>query len=102
MVPNIMTLLYADDIIEGSDTVGRLQAMINVLSEFSKSWGLNINLEKTKIIVFRRGGVVKSNEKWFHDGKRIEVVPIITTNTSELFCNQSLIKTSNEIAHHNK
>ena len=32
--PNIMNLMYADDVTEGSDSVGRLQKMIDVLDEF--------------------------------------------------------------------
>lgn len=73
-VPNLMALLYADDIANGSDSVGRLQKMINVLENYCKLWGLTLNLLKTKIIVFRRGGIVKCNEKWHYDGKEIEVV----------------------------
>ena len=37
-----------------SDTVGRIQ--------------------KTKIVVFRRGGCLKQNEKWYYNAGKIEVV----------------------------
>jgi hypothetical protein len=57
MFPNVMLLLYADDLIEGTDTVGRLQKLINILENFCDKWGLNINLTKTKIMVFRNDGV---------------------------------------------
>ena len=42
---------------------------------FCSKWGLNVNLEKSKIIVFRNGGKLRSNEKWFYRGDRLEVVP---------------------------
>ena len=42
--PNVMLLLYADDAIQGTDTVGRLQKLLNTLSEYSKKWGLQINM----------------------------------------------------------
>ena len=51
-VPNLMIILYADDIAEGSDTVGRLQFMINVLVEYCRMWSLIVNLCITKIVVF--------------------------------------------------
>ena len=35
-VPNLMIILYADDIAEGSDTVCRLQFMINELVEYCR------------------------------------------------------------------
>ena len=68
--PNIILLLFADDIAMCSDMPGRLQHMLNVLKMFCDKWGLKLNLLKTKILVFRRGGIVKRNEKWFYGGKK--------------------------------
>ena len=47
---NQKILLYADD---SSDTVGRLQKIINVLFTYCKLWHLLVNMIKT-IVVFRR------------------------------------------------
>ena len=33
-----------------------------------------INLTNTKIVVFRRGGCLKQNEKWYYKGGKIQVV----------------------------
>ena len=33
-----------------------------------------VNLTKTKIVVFRREGCLKQNEKWYYNGGKIEVV----------------------------
>ena len=74
MAKNIMILLYADDVAKGACTVKKLQDMINVLEEFCKNWGLSVNVDKTKIMVFRKGGSIRNNEKWYMFGKLIEIV----------------------------
>ena len=75
-VPNITNLLFADDLAAGADTVGRLQKMIDVISAFCSKWGLAVNLAKTKVVVFRNGGPLRQNEKWFFNGEKLEVVSI--------------------------
>ena len=37
-------------------------------------WSLIVNLRKTKIVVFRRGGELKRSEKWYFNGKKMDVV----------------------------
>ena len=71
---NVMILLYADDMAMCSDTVGRIQKMIDVLGQFCEKWAMIVNLTKTKIVVFRRGVCLKQNEKWYYNGGKIEVV----------------------------
>ena len=56
---NIMILLYADDIAEGATTVKHLQDMIDVLELYCSKWGLTVNQSKTKIVIFKNGGVRK-------------------------------------------
>lgn len=49
--------------------------MINRLDRYCSLWGLSINLDKSKIIVFRKGGgVLANNEQWKYRGQRVEVV----------------------------
>ena len=72
---NLNILMYADDIADGSDMPIHTQRQINQLQLFCSHWGLGVNLDKTQIIVFRRGGPLKNYEKWFLDNRRIEVVP---------------------------
>ena len=69
--PNINMLLFADDLVLLGDNVGHVQQLLNNLSEFCSKFGLSVNLEKTKFMVFRNGGIVKDNEKVYLDGKRI-------------------------------
>ena len=71
---DIKILLYADDIATGGDSVGRLQRIINEIERFCDLWGLLLNMTKYKLVVFRRGGIVKNIEKWYFKGKEIEVV----------------------------
>ena len=71
---NIMILLYADDMALIADTVVRLQRMIDVLESYCCKWNMLVNLIKTTIMVFRRGGVLRKNEQWFYKGEKIEVV----------------------------
>jgi exonuclease III len=73
-IDNIISLFYADDIAGMSDTVLRLQQQIDCVSDFCDKYGMSINLEKTMIIVFRRGGIIKDSEKWFYKGDRIKTV----------------------------
>jgi len=73
---NIVALMYADDVAEGGDTVIRLQNTIDVLEKFCDKWGLNVNTKKTKIVVFRAGGVLKTVEKWFFKNQPLEIVNV--------------------------
>ena len=36
--------------------------MVDLIGKFCKSVGMEINLKKTKIMVFRNGGIVKQTE----------------------------------------
>ena len=72
--PNIACLLFADDLVAGADSVGRLQHMINIVNRFCHKWGLTVNMCKTKVMVFRNGGPLRMNEKWYFDNKLLEVV----------------------------
>ena len=52
----IQTLVYADDLVCVADTVGNLQKQINIIQNYCKNWGMKVNLDKTKIVVFRNRG----------------------------------------------
>ena len=47
---------------------------LNIVELFCKNTGMVVNINKTKIIVFRNGGFLRRDEKWFYQGKPIEVV----------------------------
>ena len=71
---SLISLLFADDVAGFSDTVRRLQRIIDTTANVCDLIDMNINLGKTKIIVFRNGGFLKDIEKWFYKGDSIEVV----------------------------
>ena len=48
--------MYADDLVILSKTKNGLQQSLNKLEEYVKKWGIELNLKKTKIMVFQRGG----------------------------------------------
>ena len=50
----ISCLLYADDVILMSTTRAGLQNKLNQLDNYCCDWGLQINTEKTKVVVFTR------------------------------------------------
>jgi hypothetical protein len=47
--------------------------MLDTLHCYNNEWNLTLNVDKTKIVVFRNGGKIRDNEKWFYNGKEIEV-----------------------------
>ena len=71
---DILLLMYIDDLCIFSDNVIDLQRKINTLKQFCDEWGMKVNLSKTKIMVFRNGGILKNIEKWYYGKDQIEVV----------------------------
>lgn len=71
----IKLLLYADDIVLIAKNPAALQLMINRLEKYCDDWGLTVNLNKSKAMVFRNGfGIYARNERWYYKGERIENV----------------------------
>ena len=54
----IFLLMYADDIVLFSETEDGLQSGLNVLHDYCQKWKLTVNTQKTKIVIFRKGGTV--------------------------------------------
>ena len=72
---NLFLLMYADDLVIFSETVVGLQTQLNSLEKYCKEWSLKINVQKTKIVIFRNGGKLYDNEKFYiDDNTEIEVV----------------------------
>ena len=53
-------LMFADDLTSMANTPGGLQSSIDILSRSAENLGLKINLEKTKIIVHRKGVIYQN------------------------------------------
>ena len=48
--------MFADDVALISNSVQGLQKQLNILNEFSKNNKMIVNIEKTKDMVFKKGG----------------------------------------------
>jgi hypothetical protein len=70
----ILILLFADDVILASHCIKGLQKQIDIVRSYADNFSLRVNLEKTKIIVFRKGGFLGTNEKWMYGIDNIQVV----------------------------
>jgi hypothetical protein len=55
-----------------------MQKAIDQTVKYCEDWGVKCNLNKTKIIVFKKGGRLKKNERLTMHGNNIEVVNEIT------------------------
>ena len=87
----IFLLMYADDTVLLGDTVLELQRKIRALEEFCEKWSMEVNLTKTKIIVFRNGGVMSKSEKFFYRGKRssqLHTIGILSLFSRRETCDQ--------------
>ena len=69
----LYTLLYADDTVILAESETELQKALDALELYCKLWQLQVNLDKTKIIIFSRGKVTKFGVFSF-GGNPIEVV----------------------------
>jgi hypothetical protein len=57
-------LLFADDLAVGATTIIGLQRVINCIKDFCEERNLKINVAKTKIAVFKKGGNPSRDDKW--------------------------------------
>ena len=70
----LFILLLADDVILLSETIVGLQNQLNNLHRAASSLHLKVNMKKSNIIVFRKGGYLKSRETWMYDTISMPVV----------------------------
>jgi hypothetical protein len=55
-----------------------MQKAIDQIVKYCEDWCVKCNLNKTKIIVFKKGRRLKKNERWTMHGNNTEVVDEIT------------------------
>lgn len=70
---NIRILLYADDIVILSDDIDIMQNMINRLEMYCDQWKMEVNLEKSEMLIFRKAGRISQREKWFYKGEQVKL-----------------------------
>ena len=74
----IFSLMFADDIPLMSETVIGLQMQLNALQKYSTDWQLEVNIMKTKIVIFRKGGRIAKKEYWSYNNNPIEMVNLFS------------------------
>ena len=67
-------LLYADDIVVFGDTAAELQRSLDILCEYCHQWKLKVNINKTKVLIFKKGGRLPRELQFLYDGEVIEIV----------------------------
>ena len=73
-IKEIFLLMFADDIALMSDTVRGLQQELNILAKFCDDYKLKVNENKSKIVVFNKGGKLSKNEKWLYKNTELDIV----------------------------
>jgi hypothetical protein len=69
-ITTIPGLLFADYLAFSSFTINGLQKAIEQVTEYCRDWNLKCNLNKTKILVFKKGVKLKKDERWTVNGQR--------------------------------
>lgn len=70
----IKILLYADDLVIFAETPESLQLMINRIKAYCEQWNLAVNLDKSKIMVFKGNSKIARSEKWYWGSDVISIV----------------------------
>ena len=71
----INALLFADDLVLISESVGGLQRLLNRLAEWCDHWCMEVNREKSKVVVFKKNSKLAANERWHYKDCVLEIVP---------------------------
>ena len=64
---SVNCLLYADDIVLLSESKTGLQTSLNCLGTYCSNWKLQVNVQKSKVIVFNSNGKSHLNEFIYND-----------------------------------
>ena len=70
----LFLLLYADDIIIFSESASGLQNGLNILHDYCQKWKLTVNVDKSKVMVFRKGGRRPQNLVFMYGDINLEIV----------------------------
>ena len=70
----LILLLFADDMVILGNSTSDLQTRLDLLKTYCDRWGLVVNVDKTKIVVFRKRGGLRLDEKWDYNGLSIDTV----------------------------
>ena len=69
----LFLLLYADDIVIFSEKPEGLQNGLNILYDYCQRWRLTVNPNKSKIMIFRKGGRLPHNLQFYYGDTVLEI-----------------------------
>ena len=75
-VIELFILLFADDIILLSETIIGLQTQLNSLYRATMQLQLKVNMDKSNIVVFRKGGYLAARQIWYYGNEKMSVVNV--------------------------
>ena len=67
----LLILLFADDVAMLSDTVVGSKRQLNILQTYCSDSCLTVNTNKTKVVVFKKGGIISKHESWTFGGRKL-------------------------------
>ena len=67
-------LLHADD----QESAEGLQKGFDVLADYCNRWKVKVNTNKTKVVIFSKGGILPRNLEFTFEGKDIQIVRIFS------------------------
>ncbi|KAL1447102.1 hypothetical protein WDU94_003568 [Cyamophila willieti] len=70
---DILLLLYADDLILFATDKVNLQRKLNLLHSYCVENKMTVNVEKSRVTIFRRGGRVAASDKFHFNNVQLEV-----------------------------
>ena len=68
----IILLLFADDVVIFGNSPVDLQNSLNKLYDYCQNWSLEVNTDKTKVMIFRKKGKPLPHEQFYYNGIRLE------------------------------
>jgi hypothetical protein len=93
----IFSLLFADDTVIIGRSPNELQLLLNKLSDYCTKWSITVNIDKTKIVVFKKGNH-PTDYNWYFDNCVLEVVTGFTYLGVLLSANGSFVQTQRTLA----
>ena len=70
----LILLLFADDMVILGNSVDVIDTSLELLCNYCNTWSLEVNAQKTKVMVFRKRGGLLNSEVFTFNGNRLEVV----------------------------
>ena len=71
---HVNCLLYADDIVIFSESKSGLQNSLDILNNYCSNWKLQVNIDKSKVLIFNSNGKPQGND-FTINGNIIQIVP---------------------------